>query len=134
MSHEHYETQEGVCYEEPRIHWDKSKNKWVTDDATCWTDQGRFIYVPAGFETDLATIPNIFRPVWQTYGKHNRAVIVHDWFYKHRGKLPDGNIFTRQEADRIMFDIMKADGVSWFYRSSMWLAVRVSPTNIFQGW
>jgi len=130
-----YQTQPNTCYEEPGLRYLKDKRLWQLLDMTCWLYEGIFIQVPVGFLTDIASVPSIFHSVFKPYGRHNRAAIIHDYLYKLRGKLPgvDYN-FSRKNADDIFLDIMKVDGVSWVFRNTMYLAVRVSPTNIFQGW
>ena len=66
------------------------------------------IVVPQGFETDLASTPHI---VWRTFarwGPWSGAAIVHDWLYRTQ---PAG--IDRYTADRIMLDLMRADGVRY---------------------
>ena len=120
-----------TCNKEPRLHWDRKKDIWVTDDKTCWVEDDIFISVPPGFETDLATVPYPFRPVFRTYGRHNRATIIHDYLYKERGFV-DGHTFTRKQCDNIFLNIMKEDGVSKFYRYVMYYSVSVF--NTFKKW
>ena len=74
------------------------------------------ITVPAGFKTDLASVPN---QVWRTFPKFSKwtgAAVVHDFLYRTQ---PDG--ISRSAADQIFRDLMKADGVTYgtvrlFYR------------------
>ncbi|EHQ1843915.1 DUF1353 domain-containing protein [Salmonella enterica subsp. enterica serovar Saintpaul] len=47
-------------------------------------DNSNVISVPAGFVTDLATIPRIFWTILPTDGKYAKAVIIHNWMYDTR--------------------------------------------------
>ena len=128
-----YKTQDGVCYDEPGLKFIKDQGLWELMDMTCWVYKDILIKVPVGFLTDIASVPQIFHTVFKPYGKHNRAAIIHDYLYKFKGNFPGYNYqFTRVEADRIFLDIMKVDGVSWFFRNTMYLAVKYY--NIGAGW
>ena len=76
--------------------------------------------VPAGFVTDLASVPAAARGLVATWGKHGPAAILHDWMY--RTQL-DG--LTRRMADRIMLEVMRQDGVGWLKRRAIYAAVRL---------
>ena len=60
------------------------------------------VVVPKGFMTDYASVPKIFRNIINTYGKHGRAAVVHDWLYSSQCKID----ITRVEADKIFLEIM----------------------------
>lgn len=78
------------------------------------------IVVPKGFKTDYASVPKIFRNIINSYGKHGRAAIVHDWLYSKECNL---NI-TREEADKIFLEIMEEWKVSKWKRILMYRLVR----------
>jgi hypothetical protein len=78
---------------------------------------GRMYHVPARFITDLASIPGVFQPAIDRNGKSRRAAVLHDWLYC----LRQG---TRAEADALFLEALQAEGVNWFIRRAMWLAVR----------
>jgi len=125
------------CAEEPRLRWSRDTKLWVTEDPVCWTWNGLFLIVPAGFSTDMASVPRPLTGVIQRTGCWNRAAIFHDWCYYWRGRLPEIEAegvrsMTRAEADRMMLDIMRADGVPWFYRNAMYLTVRAWPLNFWK--
>lgn len=75
--------------------------------------------IPAGFESDLATVP---RPLWHIFppfGKYARAAVIHDYcYFKLRERM------TRKEADQLFLDVMKRDGVGRVTRYCMYSAVR----------
>ncbi len=69
------------------------------------------IAVPAGFISDLASIPGAAK--WYLDDDDPRilaAAIVHDYLYKNLGALPGGQVLTRQQADDILREAMLALG------------------------
>ncbi|HAE9564325.1 TPA_asm: DUF1353 domain-containing protein [Salmonella enterica subsp. enterica serovar Montevideo] len=76
------------------------------------------ISVPAGFITDLATIPRIFRALLPPDGKYTKAAIIHDWMY-------DNALRTKKEAAKIFLDGMTVLGVPKWKRLVMYQAVRI---------
>ncbi|EEP1514396.1 DUF1353 domain-containing protein [Salmonella enterica] len=81
-------------------------------------DNSDVIEVPAGFVTDLATIPRIFWAFMPPDGKYAKAAIIHDYLY-------DNALRTKQEADRIFLDGMKVPGVPRWKRTIMYWTVRL---------
>lgn len=80
------------------------------------------IKVPKGFESDLASTPQIFKNILNSYGKnYTRAAIVHDYLYSKNCTL---NI-SRKKADEIFLAIMKERGVGVFKRNLMYYSVRL---------
>jgi hypothetical protein len=76
------------------------------------------IVVPAGFETDGASVPKALRWFASPFtGKYTRAALVHDWLYCTE-------VVSKQIADNIFYNIMKEDGVSGWKASSMYYAVK----------
>jgi len=74
--------------------------------------------VPAGFQTDLASIPRGFRSVIPQVGKHLQPAIAHDFCYEGNTDL------TKADADLLFLEGMKSTGVWWLRRRVMYLAVR----------
>lgn len=94
-----------------------------------------FVYVEAPMDSDLASVPWLFRGLIPKDGPYTRSSFIHDDLYHDRGhniyyELPDGSIkqstlpITRKEQDRIFRDCMKIDGVPALTRFAMWRAVR----------
>lgn len=81
-------------------------------------DNSDVIEVPAGFITDLATIPRIFWSVMPPDGKYAKAAIIHDYLY-------DNGLRTKKEADNIFLDGMTVLGVPKWKRAIMYCAVRL---------
>lgn len=76
------------------------------------------INVPAGFETDFASVP---RPLWNLFppdGSYTAAAVVHDWLYRNT-RLP------RSICDSVFIEAMKACKTGFFTRHIMWGAVRM---------
>lgn len=78
------------------------------------------IEIPAGFKTDLASIPRVFLAVVTPNGRERLAAIVHDYLYEKQPKW-----CTRKMADQIFLEAMTALGERWSRRSLMYMAVRI---------
>ena len=83
------------------------------------------ITVPAGFRTDLASVPwqVVWRKMFDKFGRWTGAAVVHDYLYRTQ---PDG--VTRKQADDVFKDLMRRDGVTRGLEETMYRAVRS------QGW
>lgn len=78
------------------------------------------IEVPAGYTTDLASVPRPLWPIFPRDGGYREAAVLHDFIYTDATSK-----YTRAEADYI-FRLAMADlGISIFGRWPMWLAVRL---------
>lgn len=80
------------------------------------------INVPAGFETDFASIPKLFWNILPPFGSYGKSAIIHDFLYS---EVSDGLKFSRQESDHIFLQAMKVLKTPYLIRNSMWLGVRV---------
>src|SRR5450755_1916345 len=79
------------------------------------------IVVPAGFVTDLASIPSAFwgPPLFMTpAGQYSRASIIHDYLYWTQK-------CTRDQADRLLVIAMKESRVSTFDELTIYEGVHV---------
>ena len=99
----------------------------VMEDYYYKTSRG-VIRVPKGFRTDYASVPRIFRNIINSYGKHGRAAVVHDWLYSSQCKID----VTREEADKIFLEIMKECGVGSIKRNLMYRMVRLFGASHFR--
>lgn len=61
---------------------------------------GRDIVVPAGFETDLASIPRGLWNVIPKVGPWDYAAVIHDFLYKNNG-------VTRSVADAVLSEALQ---------------------------
>ena len=83
---------------------------------------GRILTVPAGFESDGASVP---RFLWSTVSpaldpRTLRAAIAHDYLYR---TTPPG--WTRKEADELFYDFCREDGLSWWASQKAYWGVRI---------
>lgn len=84
----------------------------------------RTILVPAGFQTDLASIPRGLWNVLPKSGPYDKAAVIHDFLYRYNG-------CTRAQADGILGEAMQASGVSGWQRWTILLAVRIGGQGIW---
>lgn len=100
---------------------DEHHIQWILEESlTYHSDVGDCdITVPAGFQTDLASIPE-FVPRWicDVNERHVFAAIVHDYLVRN------WPLSMRPFADRIFREAMGVLGVAAWKRYMMWLAVR----------
>ncbi|QEY15479.1 DUF1353 domain-containing protein [Cellvibrio sp. KY-GH-1] len=97
-------------------------SQWLTTKVIRYESDvaGRVIEIPAGFETDLASIPRSFTALIPVNGKHRNAAIVHDYLYVAK---PDW--CNRSMADSIFLEAMEVLGEVRWRRMAMYSAVRV---------
>lgn len=111
----------------PNIAYSPRRSCWeVVEDFTIDID-GHAITIPAGFTTDLATIPWILRGLINTYELGTTGPIVHDYCYVQQGLISaDGRSINREQADRFFAALMFADGVAIWRIACAYYAVRVA--------
>jgi hypothetical protein len=83
------------------------------------------ITVPKGFETDGASSPFgvLITPLG---GKYSRATVLHDYLYVlFNENTPHPNFPTRWQIDGVFLEAMEAEGVNYWVRYGMWVAVRM---------
>ena len=80
------------------------------------------VRVPAGFETDFASVPRFFWRIFPPWGSYGKATVIHDYCYRVRP-------CSRKRADKIFLEAMKVLGVGYCMRHTMYRAVRM-----FGGW
>jgi hypothetical protein len=85
------------------------------DFAACL--HGYYIIVPAGFKTDLASVPRFF---WRIVPPHQypEASILHDYMYS-------AEYFKREKCDKFFREILIHRNASRLRAYAMWLAVRL---------
>ena len=87
---------------------DTVPDMWILETPLVWLDP---VYgalsVPAGFRTDLASIPRAVRnlPFLDPDGQSRRPATMHDWLYAERSKGKDF-------ADNFLRDSLIAEGAS----------------------
>lgn len=73
--------------------------------------------VPAGFRTDLASVPRLPLVYWLCGGRANKPATLHDFLYST-------GIVPRATADAVFREAMTVVGVPTVYRWLMWAGVR----------
>lgn len=73
---------------------------------------------PAGFITDLASIPRIFRSIIPVVGRQTAPAIIHDYLYETQP-------CERALADAWFYSAMLSEGVNWPRAYAAYLAVRL---------
>jgi hypothetical protein len=77
------------------------------------------IEVPAGFDTDYASVPRVFWSIYPPDGSYTEAAIIHDFLYWQQ---PAG--MSRADADGVLLEGMAALGVPWLRRHVIYRSVR----------
>lgn len=85
------------------------------------TDLGKLgaIRIPAGFETDFASVPRFFWRLFPPTGRYGKATVIHDYLYRCCPDVP------RAICDQVFLEGMTVLGVNWFTRYAMYRAVRM---------
>ena len=102
-------------------------------------DPEELILVPAGFVTDLASVPRI---VWSFYppdGPWAKAAVIHDFLYFTKGTgewhgragITRSTPYSRKDADDILKEAMADRRVGKWEQLVIWLSVRLGGAG---GW
>lgn len=91
------------------------------------SDLAGTITVPAGFETDLASIPRGLWNVLPKVGPWDKAAVIHDWCYV---TAPGG--MSKQRADAILNEAMIVCNVPTWQRWIIWSGVVVGGSKIWR--
>lgn len=95
-----------------RLEEDLVVRTWDGDTPQC------VFAVPAGFQTDGATVPRFLWWLIPKMGRHSRAAFAHDWLYR-RAEVP------RFFADACFRLFLHGLGVPWYRQLAMYWAVRL---------
>lgn len=80
------------------------------------TEGMAIIQVPAGFRTDLASVPRALWAIFPPHGRHSLAAILHDWLCVKGDK---------RYADKVFDEALLSLGVTSWKRRAMVAAVRL---------
>lgn len=94
-------------------------------------DSNRYVRVPAGFLSDGASVPKLFRPLVSRMGQHSQAAVLHDYLIEtHTISVIDpvtGAVskeeIDRKEADDIFFESLHVLNVPAWKRFLIQVAV-----------
>ncbi|MEN6639188.1 MAG: DUF1353 domain-containing protein [Smithella sp.] len=100
----------------------------LQDDDSIWVLDAPLIYdsailggieVPAGFETDFASVPRI--PfIYEAFGdRAHREAVLHDYLYRI-DSVPQASF---SQANEVFYEAMELQGKIWLVRHCMWLGV-----------
>lgn len=78
---------------------------------------GARVIVPAGFQTDLSSVPRLPFAYWLAGDTGHKAGVIHDYLYDH-------HLGGRQVADDVFSEALRVEGVPAWRRGPMWAAVR----------
>ena len=76
------------------------------------------IVVPAGFDTDFASIPRVFWPILPPTGLYGKSAVVHDYTYRHAP-------YSRKKCDEIFLEGLEVLKVSRWKCFLIYWAVRL---------
>lgn len=80
-------------------------------------DGTQLVEVPAGFETDFASVPRLPLAYLTAGNTAHRAAVLHDYLYSTQAE--------RSFADSVFVAAMEAEGIPWWRRKLMYGAVRI---------
>lgn len=82
--------------------------------------------VPAGFATDLASVPRLFWRLFPRDGDYRKAAVVHDYLVREPVPALDGEPITWGEAAQVFDEAMADLGIAGWRRWPIVLAVRLA--------
>ncbi|QZA71311.1 phospholipase [Pseudomonas phage AH02] len=93
---------------------------YIGDDAS-----GGWVFVPAGYLTDGASVPRLFWNIIPPWGAYGQAAVVHDIVCEYLSVTQDGNAVavSRSRCDKILLEAMEVIGVPWLTRTAIYAAV-----------
>lgn len=97
-----------------------TENEWRLLDPLVFSSDvlARWLTVPAGFETDLASVPRLPGAFLLAGGTCHQAAVVHDWLYVSQE-------CDRSTADAVLREAAAASGVAGWRRWLVWAGVRL---------
>jgi hypothetical protein len=101
--------------------------QYKTCDTAIIEIEDQIFIVPAGFESDLASIPRWYWPILSPrYSSFVYPAIMHDYLYSCPGAL------TRKYADDALFAALVSEGVSKYTAYKFYYAVRLFGSSHFK--
>jgi hypothetical protein len=96
-------------------------------------DPAEIITVPAGFVTDLASIPRVVWSFFPPDGPWVKGAVIHDFLYFTQGigiwygrhGVSRAEPYSRAEADHILREAMADRGIGAWAQFVIWAAVRL---------
>lgn len=87
--------------------------------------EGGWVFVPAGYLTDGASVPRLFWNIIPPWGSYGQAAVVHDIVCEYLSVTKDGGPYpvTRAQCDSILLQAMEVIGVPRATRLAIYGAV-----------
>lgn len=105
----------------------KQKREWEVLQSFAYEvghlGSGESITVPAGFPSDLASIPRILWSLLPPDGDYSQAAVLHDWLCVKKGKVE--RQYNSKEVSKIFLESMAVLNVSFLTRHTMYYGVLV---------
>lgn len=101
---------------------DLGDNNWKVLQPLVYQGRKQKFDVPAGAETDFASVPILFQWLIPRSGKYTKAAVLHDYLWR----VPEAHVgVSRGEADDIFRRCLQELGVPLLRRWIMWAGVRL---------
>lgn len=100
---------------------------WRVLEPLVWKTETEHYVVPAGFETDLASVPGPLRIFFSVTGASRRSAVLHDFLYRSQE-------ITRSQADEIFRRALTYDEVNPLGRILYWSGVRIGGWVAWRHW
>lgn len=97
-----------------------SNGKAILLEEYVYEINGYLIRVPKSFITDGASVPHSLQWLYNPYGKHINAAVIHDYLYSAYNNTG----INRTLADKIFYFIMKEIGIDNRTRRKFYMAVK----------
>lgn len=105
---------------------DGSRDHYVLVHPFVFVDVDCVYVVPAGFRTDLASVPRLCQGVMDATNELAKPSIPHDWLYATRGFVAPGKPrVSRARADHVFLRACQANNVSPEQSELVFDAVRI---------
>lgn len=94
---------------------------------------GHYVDIPAGFITDLASVPRVLHSLVPPTGRGNASSVLHDYLYQHPYfyyRLPGSRVanlsmLDRLACDQIFYEALRVQGAGWLRAQAMYRGVRI---------
>lgn len=109
----------------PDMRWKDLVSKWtlLLGPLHYISLDGEELTVPAGVETDYASIPQVFWNIMPPIDNVRFPAILHDYLYSCLGGAPYYK--SRAESDALFLEAMMLVNVGWIKRHTIYQAVRL---------
>ncbi|UHG90119.1 DUF1353 domain-containing protein [Spirosoma oryzicola] len=88
---------------------DPKADRWVLVQSVTFMTKAGKVTVPRGYTTDFASVPMLLWGFFPPIGRHNRATLLHDWWYDNRlFEEVVGQRQARRLADEQLYEQLKA--------------------------